>query len=232
MTIGFTDRVALVVGASSSVGLTVANRFAIEGATVVLADTAPAVLEHAEVLRRQYPGSIDVVHAEVGDPAAIRSMVFAALRMHGRLDYAFNNASPVEPDASGRADVTTQGLSGLWSCMKYEIAALLGQGGAIVNNAAMMSTAAGQRRLLAATRTAAMECASLGIRVNAVCPVGDDAMAMDGDPLPAGKPHEVAEAVLWLCNEHSTFMGGIPAGYPPEGWVIEATAKTAPCRQH
>ena len=171
----------------------------------------------------------------------MESLVQKTVEKYGRLDVAFNNAG-VEGVWAPLAEQTEQNwdqvqninLKGLWLSMKYEILQMLkqGGGGAIVNmsSVAGLIGAAGagiyvasKHGVLGLTKSAALEYAAKGIRVNAVCPaVIETAIAERafGDPAVSkrmlslhplgrfGKPMEVAEAVLWLCSERSSFTTG------------------------
>jgi NAD(P)-dependent dehydrogenase (short-subunit alcohol dehydrogenase family) len=175
------------------------------------------------------------------------------IAVFGGLDYAFNNAG-VEGVSIPLQDVTETdwdrtldiNLKGTWLCMKYELPAMLKQGkGAIVNCASIAGLVgfsfaapyvASKHGLVGLTRTAALENAKLGIRVNAVCPgiihtpmidrytKGDtkvEAQLAAGEPIGrVGLPEEVADAVVWLCSDASSFVTG-QAIAVDGGWVAQ-----------
>jgi len=168
-------------------------------------------------------------------------MVATTIKSFGRLDYAFNNAG-IEGVTAITHECTEENwektiginLKGVWLCMKYEIQEMLKQGkGAIVNNASIAGLGgfpgspayvASKHGVLGLTRTAALEYAKSGIRVNAVCPgviqtpmidrfTGADQETVKQfesmEPIGRmGQPEEVAEAAIWLCADAASFVTG------------------------
>lgn len=237
----FENRVALVTGAGSGMGLVTARAFAEEGASVVLADVNEAAAHKgAEFLLAAGHKAI-AVRCNVADEAEVKSMIDQAVSAFGRLDAAFNNAG-IQSLAVETADATGEefervnaiNLRGVWNCMKYELVQMRKQGsGAIVNNSSIGGLIgipgraiyhASKHGVIGLTRSAALEYASRGIRINAVCPGTIDtpmvAEMLEKEPeamkdilrtLPIGrlgKPEEIASAVLWLCSPGASFVIG------------------------
>ncbi|MEZ4407989.1 MAG: SDR family oxidoreductase [Polyangiales bacterium] len=239
----FTDKVALVTGAGSGIGQATAIAFAREGAKVVVSDVAGAGEETVATITRA-GGEARLIACDVSDPAQVEALVAATVSAFGRLDCAFNNAgvggaqAPVADypiDAWQR--VLAVNLTGVFLCMKHQLAQMLAQGrGAIVNNASILGTVgfatasayvAAKHGVLGLTRTAAIEVAPAGVRVNAVCPgfietpmlahagltTDPQARAMIEGLHPVkrlGRPEEVAAAVLFLCSDEASFVTGHP----------------------
>lgn len=243
MTEWFEGKVALVTGAGSGIGLATARAFAEAGAAVVLADMDEEPVNVAADKLTAAGRDAIAVRCDVTDDAEVASMVARTASRFGRLDAAFNNAgimqrrvdtAEIEGDEWDR--VIAVNLRGVWSCMKHELRQMLRNGGgAIVNcsslggvvgNPGLAAYHAAKHGVLGLTKTAALEYAARGIRINAVCPGSiDTPMAQSltgGDPAVLkdlvklepigrlGKPEEIAAAVLWLCSPGASYVIGHP----------------------
>jgi NAD(P)-dependent dehydrogenase (short-subunit alcohol dehydrogenase family) len=246
-------KVALVTGAGSGIGRATAQIFSREGAKVVVADIVIEGGEETVRLLKAAGGEATFVRVDVSQPVDVEAMVKKAVDTYGRLDCAFNNAGiegVIQPTADyGEAHwdrVLAINLKGVWLCMKYEIQQMLKQGsGAMVNTASVAGLVglpgfsayvAAKHGVNGLTKTAALEYAKSGIRVNAVCPgairtpmfergvrdnpgVEEQVVAME----PIGRmaaPAEVGEAVVWLCSDAASFVTGLPMAVDG-GWVAQ-----------
>lgn len=240
----FDNQVVLVTGGSNGIGRATAIAFGREGARVVVSDMADAAGEQTVSIIRNAGGDARYVRTDVRDASEIEKLVHGTLQTYGRLDIAFNNAG-IEGTSAPIADLSEAdwervlrvNLTAAFLCMKHEIAAMLERGtGAIVNNASILGQVgfanasayvAAKHGLLGLTRTAALEYAPRGIRVNAVCPgfivtpmleraglLQDTATRKSLEAMHAlkrlGKPEEVAEAVLFLASPKASFVAGHP----------------------
>jgi NAD(P)-dependent dehydrogenase (short-subunit alcohol dehydrogenase family) len=236
-------KVVLVTGGASGIGRATAKAFAREGAKLVLVDRDAAGLTGAREEIVAAGGSATTKQVDVSDSAAVDRAHDEAAAEQGRIDVAFNNAGVIEPvgwlhdtpeDSWDR--VIAVNLKGVWLCMRAQLRHMFAQrAGVIVNtsSAAGLVGAPGtspyttaKHGVIGLTRTAALEYAQHGIRVNAVAPgtVETPMMAefsqQQDDPFadapvrhghPNGRlarPDEIADAVLYLASERSTFATG------------------------
>jgi NAD(P)-dependent dehydrogenase (short-subunit alcohol dehydrogenase family) len=241
MNISFEGKVALVTGAGSGMGLATAKAFAEEKAAVVLADVQEkAILAAAEELVAAGHKAL-AIPCDVSDDVQVEAMVTRTVAEFGRLDAAFNNAgvmARIAPTANSTPvdwdRVIGINLRAVWTCMRYELLQMERQGsGAIVNcssvggirgDMGISPYIASKHGVMGLTRTAALEYAAKGIRVNAICPgTIDTAIAravIEGDekryqalskssPIGRlGRPEEIASAVLWLCSSGASYVIG------------------------
>lgn len=235
----FQNKVALVTGGSFGIGQATAIAFAKRGAKVVVADWMSGDKTISQIEDAGSEGSF--VKCDVSNSNDV-SELFKQIRKHfGRLDFAVNNAG-IEGQTATTHECTEANwdktlavnLKGVWLCMKHEIPFMLEQTkGAIVNVASVAGLVgfpglpayvASKHALVGLTKTAALEYAKQGIRVNAVCPgviktpmidrtTGKDKTVEKSfenmEPVGRmGQPEEVAEAIVWLCSDGSSFVTG------------------------
>ena len=241
-TYDFTNKVALVTGASSGMGLATARAFAQAGAAVVLADVNQAALQAATDDLAAAGERVLGVPCDVADEDQVAALVAAAVDTFGRLDMAFNNAGiqvpvsdPADEPAAAFDRVNAVNYRGIWACMKHELIQMRAQGsGAIVNCSSIGgliglpgrgSYHASKHAVIGLTRSAGVEYAPRGIRINAVCPGTiatpmvtdmiakgdlDVAEAIANQPIGRiGQAEEVAAAVLWLCSADAGLVVGV-----------------------
>jgi NAD(P)-dependent dehydrogenase (short-subunit alcohol dehydrogenase family) len=246
-------RVALVTGAGSGIGRASAVAMAREGARVAVSDLSKEGAEATVALINAAGGQSIAIAGDVTEEADVANMVARTVSAFGRIDCAFNNAG-VAPRSVGPAGqriheltelsvarMLSVNLMGVFLCLKHEIAQMLAQGGggAIVNTASIAGTVglpmaahyvAAKHGVVGLTKTAAMEYAEDGIRVNCInpgyieTPMTKETMEARFDEIVAkvpmrrlGAADEIAEAVVWMCSDKASFMTGashlIDGGY-------------------
>jgi len=235
-----TGKVAIVTGGSSGIGRASAIAFAREGAKVVIASRREEEGEETVQLVKEAGSDGFFVKTDVAKAEDVRAMVEKTVQQYGRLDYAFNNAG-IEEVPTPLVDQTEEtfdqivniNIKGVWLSMKYQIPQMLKNGGgAIVNTSSVGGLigvpgvpiyVASKHAVLGLTKSAALEYAKQGIRINAVSPGGIETELFDrfaSDPQfreqmeaahpvgRVGKPEEIASAVLWLCSDGASFITG------------------------
>lgn len=247
-TYDFKGQVALVTGASSGMGLATAQAFAASGASVVLSDINEQALHRAaEEITAAGHSAIAVV-CDVTDEGQAAALVARAVSEFGRLDMAYNNAGILGPmgdmteeTGEGFDEVVAVNLRGIWTCMKHELLQMRKQGsGAIVNCSSLGGLVglpgraayhASKHGVIGLTKGAALDNATRGIRVNAICPGCIDTPMGDGiDPAAMkeflkdqpigrmGRVEEIASTVLWLCSPGASFVLGV--ALPVDGGFV------------
>ena len=243
-------RVALVTGAASGIGHSIAELYAAHGFSVVLTDVNEEQGETIAAKLRQEGSKALFVRSDVSIPADSEKVVNKALSEFGRLDYACNNAG-IGGEPNPVADYSIEGwnqviginLSGVFYGMKYQIPAMIKNGGgAIVNISSILGQVgfagapaytAAKHGVVGLTKAAALDYGAQGIRVNAVGPgfISTPLIAdFENDPEAnaglialhpmgrLGKPSEVAELVYWLTSTKASFLTG--AYYPVDGGYL------------
>ncbi len=244
-------KTALITGGGSGIGRATALAFARVGANVVVADVDRKGSEEtiAQIVAAGGRGCFIV--ADVSRAADVQALIEQSVAQYGSLDCAFNNAG-IQGELSSTAEcseenwdrITGINLKGVWLSMKYELAQMLRQGsGAIVNCASnfglvgsvnMPAYSAAKHGVIGLTKTAALENAKTGVRINAVCPgpvqtpLVDRIVARQPEIVAAiearepvgrmGRPDEIASAVVWLCSAEASFVVG--SALPVDGGFV------------
>jgi NAD(P)-dependent dehydrogenase (short-subunit alcohol dehydrogenase family) len=236
-------KVALVTGGASGIGRATAFSFARQGAKLIIADMNAEGGQQTVHMITENGGEATFVQVDVSKAIEVEAMISKAVETYGRLDCAHNNAgigsrprAPLHECTEETWDrVLAINLKSVWLCMKYEIIQMLKQGsGTIVNTASIMGLVgswsgtaaynASKHGVVGLTKTAALEYATAGIRVNAICPgyiqtplieealtsnPALEAQIVARHPVGRmGKPEEIAEAVVWLCSDAASFVTG------------------------
>jgi NAD(P)-dependent dehydrogenase (short-subunit alcohol dehydrogenase family) len=234
-------KIGLVTGGTSGIGRETAVLFAKAGAKVVVAGRRELEGNETVELVRAAGGDGLFVKADVSKSSDVETLIQKAVERFGRLDIAFNNAgiegawAPITRQSEEDWDRTIDiNLKGVWLCLKYEIRQMLkqGGGGAIVNMASIIGLigsagvaaySASKHGVIGLTKTAALENAKSGIRINAVCPGFTETPMSDRifrapavrkyvlscHPIGRfGGPAEIAEGVVWMCSDRASFMTG------------------------
>lgn len=234
-------RVAVVTGAASGIGRATAVAFAKRGDRVAVSDIDASRGEETVAIIRDSGGDAVFIQADVAQAEDAERLIAETVDAFGRLDYAFNNAG-IEGETALTADCSIENwdrviainLRGVWLCMKYQIPRMLRNGGGSIVNCSSVAGLVGfagspayvasKHGLVGLSRTAALEYATSGIRVNAVCPGVIQTAMIDRviraspeaeerlvglEPIGRlGRPEEIADSVLWLCSDSSSFVTG------------------------
>ncbi|KFZ38978.1 oxidoreductase [Shewanella mangrovi] len=237
----FSGKVALVTGAASGMGFAAAKAYADAGAAVMLSDVNQEALNNAVAELSSAKGNVAGFVCNVTDEAQVAALVKHTVDTFGGLDMAYNNAG-IQVPAVDAADETAENfdkvnainLRGVWACMKHELQYMREQGsGSIVNCSSvgglvglekLASYHASKHGVLGMTKSAALEYAERGIRINAVCPgaintpmvsdmidkgvITEEFVAKKQPINRLGRPEEVANAVMWLSSDAASFVIG------------------------
>ena len=241
MNTSFAEKVALITGGTSGIGRATAVAFAEQGANVVISGRREAEGAESLSLIQKAGGQGLFVRGDVSEESEIEALVAKTLERFGQLDFAFNNAGV---GGEGRATMTATSdiynrimdinVRGVFFSMKHQIPAILQSGGgAIVNNASVLALrpdanspiySASKAAVVALTKSAALQFAPKGLRINAICAAiietdltkqirGDEqsrALLMSRHPVGRfGRSEEVAAAVLYLCSPEASFITGV-----------------------
>ncbi|MDX1636372.1 MAG: SDR family oxidoreductase [Balneolaceae bacterium] len=235
------NKVALITGAASGIGRATALLFARNGALTCIADRSADGLHETLEMVQQFHSDAIAIQTDISSRSEVEAMVRRAADRFGRLEIACNNAG-IEGEQSLTAECSEENwhrvininLRGTWLCMKYEIREMLKNGGGTIVNISSIAGLLGfpgivpyvssKHGINGMTKTAALEYAGQGIRVNSICPgaiqtpmidrfVGGQTEERENligmHPMGrVGNPEEVAEAVLWLCSDKSSFVTG------------------------
>ena len=235
------DKVALITGAAGGIGRVSALACAKEGANVVIADVNIEGGEKTAAMIRSTGGKATFMETDVSSPSDVERLIKKTIEIYGRLDCAHNNAG-IEGAEQLTADysetewdrVLRINIKGVWLCMKHEINQMLEQkGGSIVNTSSVAGLkgfryhsayCSSKHAIIGLTKTAALEYAKKGLRINVVCPgfirVGLTEKVVALNPamdkklkghIPMGRfgeGEEVAEAVVWLFSDSTSFING------------------------
>lgn len=233
------EKVVMITGAAAGIGLACAEAFAKAGATTILVDINKPEPQTRKLTDEGFKAV--AYGCDVSDTQAVKEMVDWIVATYGHLDAALNNAGIQTPQRP-MAEITDEefdrtvavDLKGVWNCMRYEIIQMLKQGGGAIVNTSSQGGVTGfpgqaayiacKHAVIGLTRTAAIDYAAKGIRINAICPgairtpMAEELIPRNPDleqelirDIPAGrlgKPEEIANAVLWLCSPQASFVDG------------------------
>ena len=234
------EKTVLVTGAGSGIGRATAIACAAAGASVAVSDVNESGARTTVEQIAKAGGQAQAIRADVTRAQDVQQLIEQTVKRFGRLDIAVNNAGiegQIGPTAKCPEEVWDRtiavNLKGVWLCMKYELPVMAKQRrGSIVNMASaaglvgmqgLAPYAASKHGIIGLTKTAALEYAKFGIRVNAVCPGLIETPMLERQrkavPLMAGlkflqpmgrfgRPEEVAQAVLWLCSDAASLVTG------------------------
>lgn len=247
----FNNKVTMITGGSFGIGRATALAFAKKGAKIVIVDWREGK-ETLDLIKKS-GGEAIFIKCDVSDASDVKSMVEKTMTAFGRIDYAFNNAG-IEGEQATTHECTDENwektigvnLTGVWHCMKNQIPIMQKQGNGVIINCASVAGLVGfsglpayvasKHGIVGLTKTAALEYAKSGIRVNAVCPgviktdmidrlTGSQKEAEEqfAEMEPVGRlgePEEVANAVVWMCSDEASFVTG-HAMAVDGGWVAQ-----------
>ena len=237
----FDNKIVLITGAASGIGRAAALAFSRESASVVVSDLESDGAAETVRMITETGGKAIFLRADVTKPEEVQTMLAKLDRVYGKLDFALNNAG-IDGVRARTADYPEQvwmrvievNLTGVFLGMKYEIPLMLKQHGGVIINMASVAGVTGfvahsaytasKHGVIGLTKTAALEYAKAGIRVNAICPCytrtamvermvnlqpGLEARLQGRIPLRRlGTAEEVAAAAVYLCSDQATFITG------------------------
>ena len=233
-------KVAFVTGAGSGIGRGTARLFAERGHAVALVDIAETGLSETAAMIGEAGGTSATFVCDVADDAAVKAAVEGTVARFGRIDAAFNAAGIDGETGKMTADCSLENwhriiginLTGVFHCLRHQIAQMLRQGGGTIVNCASSAGVRGaatcgaysasKHGVVGLTKTAALEYGGQGIRINAVCPGMIRTPMTQSGPMKElidqlvistplgrlGEPQEIGEAVLWLSGEGASFVHG------------------------
>lgn len=236
----FFNKTAVITGAGSGIGRSSALAFAQEGAKVLVSDINVQGGEETVQMIKESKGKAHFFQCDVSQSAQVEKLIEKTIQTFGCLDYAVNNAgvsmrpaSTAELDEAEWDRVIGINLKSVWLCMKYEIPQMQKIGGGVIINVSSLAGIRGKEGTLAytaskhgiigMTKTAALEYAKEGIRINAVCPgLTESGMTAGLDNHPdiaqqlvaqipmghMGQSQNIADAVIWLCDNTASFITG------------------------
>lgn len=244
----FENKVVIITGAGSGIGRATAQKFAEEGARVVVSDINEQEGKQTVEAIKEQGGEAFFIKCDVSQEEEVKKLIEKTVEHFGQLDCAYNNAG-IEGRPCDTTLCSTENwdktldinLKGVWLCMKYEIMQMLKQGGGTIVNCSSIAGLVGfetipayvasKHGVIGLTEAAAMEFAKKNIRVNAVCPGPvhtpmlerftqhqEDKMAQQDPMGRVGRPEEIADSVLWLCSDKSSYVTG-QALAVDGGWV-------------
>jgi len=232
-------KVALITGGTSGIGKATAQAFVRAGAKVVICGRNQERGQEVDGELKAMNGDALFVKTDVSKAVEVESLLDTTIATYGRLDYAANiagigaYATTVDCTEKLWDLIMRVNVKSMWLCLKYEIPHILKQGGAIVNMSSITGLvgivgqpvySASKHAIIGLTKTAALEYAKSGIRINAICP-GSILTPMQ-DPVINGDPEiearigarhpigrmgtaeEVAAAIHWLCSDAASFVTG------------------------
>ncbi len=250
-----TGKVAVITGGTSGIGLASALQFAANGAQVAIAGRNVERGEAALAQLKDAGADAIFIPTDVSKASDVENLINTVISTFGHLDYAFNNAAappatnsmgPIIDLSEEQWDTTLDvNLKGIWLCMKYQIPHMMANGGGVIINtsstaggkamAGMGAYVASKHGLNGLTKSAALEYAEAGIRINvvmpgpvatpmmdqvtAIMPGIEDAFASQTAVKRVGQAQEIAEAVVWLCSDAASFVTG--ASIPVDGGMLE-----------
>lgn len=235
------NKVAIVTGAASGIGRATAILFAEKNINVAISDIDEEGLQETADLIKEQGGEVLSISTDISETDEVENMINQIVDHFGRLDYACNNAG-IEGPMTTTVEYTEEdwdrvlniNLRAQWLCMKYEIPAMLENGGSIVNVSSILGKVgfaeapaytAAKHGLIGLTKTAALEYSEQGIRINAVCPGFIETPMLDRAGITAdketkeqtislhpigrlGESEEVAEAIVWIASDKASFISG------------------------